>query len=378
MKFMHLSDLHLGKRLNGCSLMEDQKYILGEIIGIAEAEKPDGVLLAGDIYDKSVPGTEAVQLFDSFLFKLSGICSQIFVISGNHDSPERLAFGGRLMKESGVHLAPVYNGRISTVTMEDSYGALHVHMLPFLKPSHVRRFYPHEEMENYTDALAVALAGLPLHKEDRNILLAHQFVTGSLRAESEELYVGGTENVDACVFHEFDYVALGHIHNPQHIGRETLRYCGTPLKYSFSEAGHEKSVTMVEFLEKENIKIWKIPLIPRHDLREIKGDYMELTDRNYYEGSATEDYLHITLTDEEDILDAVGKLKVIYPNLLKLNYDNKRTRSQVRITGAEKEEKKTPLELFAEFYEQQNNQPMDEEQQKLVEALIHRIWEEEK
>lgn len=375
MRFMHLSDLHLGKRLNERSLMEDQEYILKEILRIAKEEKPDGALLAGDIYDKSVPGTEAVQLFDDFLFRLSGICGHIFVISGNHDSPERLSFGGRLMKKSGVHLAPVYDGRIPSVTLKDAYGALHVHMLPFLRPSHVQRFYPGEKTGSYTEALATALTGQPAHKEDRNILLTHQFVTGSLRAESEELYVGGAENVDACVFDDFDYVALGHLHNPQYVGRETLRYCGTPLKYSFSEAGVGKSVTMVELLEKGTVKIWEIPLIPRLDLRNIRGTYLELTARDYYEGSATKDYLHITLTDEEDIPDAAGKLRVIYPNLLKLDYDNRRTRSQAGLMETEEEREKTPLELFSEFYEKQNNQPMDEEQYRLVENLIHKIWE---
>ncbi len=377
MKFLHLSDLHLGKRVNGFSMLEDQEYILSKIIQIAETEKPDGVWIAGDIYDKSVPGAEAVQLFDHFLFQLSRFSPHIFVISGNHDSPERLAFGGRLLDKSGVHLSPVYNGKVTVETMEDAYGELHIYMLPFLKPSHVRRFYPEEEINTYTDAISTALSSLSIRASDRNILVSHQFVTGAMPSESEEISVGGTENVEAFVFDAFDYVALGHIHNPQQVMRETVRYCGTPLKYSFSEAKQEKSVTVAEFYEKGNVKIRTISLTPRHDVREIKGSYMEVTSRDFYKDCAVDDYLHITLTDEEDIPDAVGKLRVIYPNLMKLDYDNKRTRSGGQITGANRAESKTPMELFAEFYEKQNNQPVSKEQQKLVETYIRQIWEGE-
>lgn len=377
MKFIHLSDLHLGKRVNEFSMLEEQEYILSEIIHLAKEEKPDGALIAGDIYDKPVPSAEAVQLFDDFLFRLSGFCPHIFVASGNHDSPERLAFGGRLMGKGGVHLSPVYDGNIVVETMEDAYGALHIYMLPFLKPSHVRRFFPEEEINTYTDAVFAALSSLPVKTSDRNILAAHQFVTGAMRSDSEEVSVGGTENVEAFVFDSFDYVALGHLHNPQQVQRETIRYCGAPLKYSFSEAGREKSMTIAEFYEKGNVQIRTIPLIPRHDVREIRGSYMEVASRDFYKDSAADDYLHITLTDEEDIPDAIGKLRVIYPNLMRLDYDNKRTRSGNQVIGTDGVEDKTPMELFAEFYERQNNQPLNGEQQKLVEAYIQEIWEGE-
>lgn len=377
MKYIHLSDLHLGKRVNEYSMLEDQEYILKEILQITEEERPDGVLIAGDIYDKSMPGTEAVQLFDDFLYQLSRKELQVFVISGNHDSPERIAFGARLMNRSGIYLSPVYDGTVSSVTMEDIYGKVHVYMLPFLKPSHVRRFYPESEISTYTDAVRTALSQISLECSERNILLTHQFVTGASRSDSEELSVGGTDQVDASVFEGFDYVALGHIHGPQHAGQEWIRYCGTPLKYSFSEAKHEKSVTVVECLEKGNLSVRTVPLIPRRDMRVIRGTYMEVTSRDFYRDSAVEDYLHIILTDEEDIPGAVGKLRAVYPNLMKLEYDNQRTRSRAQVTGGEAAEKKNPLELFEEFYELQNNQPMGEEQRAFAKELIRKIWEGE-
>lgn len=376
MKFIHLSDLHIGKRVNEFSMLEDQKYILNQIIQIVEEEAPDGVLIAGDIYDKSVPSAEAVQLFDDFLCQLAKQKRQVFVISGNHDSPERIAFGSRLMDASGIHLSPVFQGEITPISLEDSFGKVDIFMLPFLKPAHVRRFYEEEEIESYTDALRVVIEHMKLQPEHRSILLTHQFVTGASRSESEELSVGGSDNVDASVFDSFDYVALGHIHGPQSIGRETLRYCGTPLKYSFSEARHKKSVTVVELLEKGTCRIETIPLIPKRDLRELKGTYMELTEKKNYEGTNTEDYIHITLTDEEDIPDAIGKLRVIYPNIMKLDYDNRRTRSHGDFSDLEQMEEKTPLELFSEFYEKQNNQPMNQEQREFIKELMERIWEE--
>lgn len=376
MKFIHLSDLHIGKRVNEFSMLEDQKYILNQIIQIVEEEAPDGVLIAGDIYDKSVPSAEAVQLFDDFLCQLAKQKRQVFVISGNHDSPERIAFGSRLMDASGIHLSPVFQGEITPISLEDSFGKVDIFMLPFLKPAHVRRFYEEEEIESYTDALRVVIEHMKLQPEHRSILLTHQFVTGASRSESEELSVGGSDNVDASVFDSFDYVALGHIHGPQSIGRETLRYCGTPLKYSFSEARHKKSVTVVELLEKGTCRIETIPLIPKRDLRELKGTYMELTEKKNYEGTNTEDYIHITLTDEEDIPDAIGKLRVIYPNIMKLDYDNRRTRSHGDFSDLEQIEEKTPLELFSEFYEKQNNQPMNQEQREFIKELMERIWEE--
>lgn len=376
MKFIHLSDLHLGKRVNEFSMIGDQKYILGQIFHIIEGERPDGVLIAGDIYDRSVPSVEAVGLFDDFLRKLAQEHVQVFVISGNHDSPERLAFAAGLIEHSGIHIAPVYDGTVRPVSLKDGYGTVNIYMLSFIRPAHVRSIFPDEDIDSYTAAVRAAVAHMDIRREERNILLTHQFVTGAVRTESEEISVGGSDNVDASVFDAFDYVALGHIHGPQHVGRESIRYCGTPLKYSFSEAKHCKSVTVLDLGEKGEIEIRTRELVPLHDMRELRGTYGELTDKRNYEGTAVDDYLHITLTDEEDILDAVGKLRVIYPALMKLDYDNKRTRENREIVGGQEMEEKTPLELIRDFYEQQNNQPMNGEQEAFVAGMVEKIWEE--
>lgn len=381
MKLIHLSDLHLGKRVNGYSMLEDQDYILKELLSIIIAQSPDAVLIAGDIYDKPVPPAEAVRLFDDFLVQLSRLNVQVFVISGNHDSPERIAFGSRLMDASGIHLSPVCQGTIEPISMTDPYGTVDFYMLPFIKPAHVRRFYEEESesIESYTDAMQIVIDHLPINAKHRNVLLTHQFVTGSLRAESEELSIGGSDNIDASVFAPFDYVALGHLHTPQNCGNTgRIRYCGTPLKYSFSEARDTKSVTVAELFEKGTLNIRTIPLTPLHDLTEIKGTYDTVTSRSFYENTCwQEDYTHITLTDEEDIPDAIGKLRAIYHRLMKLDYDNKRTRSNTEITADLDVEQKTPIQLFSDFYELQNNQPLTETQTTFLNELIEHIWEDE-
>ncbi len=374
MKFIHLSDLHIGKRVNEFSMLEDQKYILRVILGIIDDEKPDGILIAGDVYDKSVPSADAVQVLDDFLFRLAERKLPTFIISGNHDSAERLSFGGRLMDMSGIHLSPIYDGTVTPLTLTDEHGKVNIYMLPFLKPVNVKRFFPDNGIESYTDAIETVITDMNIDENERNIIIAHQFVTGASRSESEDLSVGGTDNVDVTVFDSFDYVALGHIHGPQKMTRETVRYCGTPLKYSFSEAKHKKSVTIVEMGEKGCTEIRTIPLTPLHDMREIKGRYEEIVLRENYEGTNTEDYMHITLKDEEDIPDVMSRLRVIYPNIMKLDYDNKRTRNTLSAGIAENIEKKSPITLFSEFYENQNGQPMSEAQTAFIENLIEEIW----
>lgn len=376
MRFIHLSDLHLGKRVNGFSLIEDQRYILGQILRIVERECPDGVLIAGDIYDRAVPSVEAIGLFDGFLKKLADAHVQVFVISGNHDSPERLAFASELLEHSGIHIAPVYRGEVRPVSLRDDYGMVNIYMLPFIRPAHIRSIFPEEEAATYTDAVRTAVAHMDIREGERNILVTHQFVTGAVRSESEEITVGGSDNVDAAVFEAFDYVALGHIHGPQHVGRESIRYCGTPLKYSFSEVKHHKSVTIVELGEKGDLGIRTEGLVPLHDMRKLRGTYGELTDKRNYEDTAVEDHIHITLTDEEDVLDAMEKLRVIYPNLMRLDHDNERTRENREIAGGEEVEDKTPLGVIQDFYEQQNDHPMSAEQTAFVKGAIEKIWEE--
>ena len=375
MKLIHLSDLHLGKRVNEVSLIEDQEYILHQILRIIKEENADAVLLSGDIYDKSVPSAEAVTLFDEFLSRLAQLKVQVLAISGNHDSPERLAFGNRLMEGAGIHMSPVYNGEVAPIVLSDPHGEVCFWLLPFVKPAHVKRYYPDAGIETYTDACRVAVEKMGIDTSKRNVLLTHQFVTGATTCESEEISVGGSDNVDAAVFEAFDYVALGHIHGPQNIGSNRIRYCGTPLKYSFSEANHYKSVTVVELGAKGKLELHTAPLIPRHDMRVVRGSFAEVTDKAFYEDTATEDYLQVILTDEEDVPEAIGKLRIIYPNIMKLTYDNTRTRTNQLIDGAEDVERKSPLRLFGELYEQQNNQPMSDRQEDFVRNLIEAIWE---
>ena len=378
MKIMHLSDLHLGKRVNEFSMLEDQEYILTKIVNIIDEQLPEAIIIAGDVYDKALPSAEAVELFDDFLVRLSKRNSKVFVISGNHDSAERIAFGGRLMDKSGIYMSPVYNGHIEPIALGDDFGNVNFYLLPFVKPSNVRRFYPDNEIATYTDAIKVSVENMNIDQSERNILVTHQFVTGAMRTESEDISVGGTDNVDVSVLDGFDYVALGHIHRAQKCGREYVRYSGTPLKYSFSEAKDVKTVTVVEMKEKGSVELSFIPLTPKRDLVEIKGSYNELTLKSFYEGTSyDDDYMHITLTDEEDIPDVLTKLRVIYKNIMKLDYDNLRTRHTAEINGATDVAAKSPLEHFGEFYEQQNGQAMSDEQVEFMTDIIEQIWRNE-
>lgn len=372
MKFIHLSDLHLGKRIMDRSMIEDQRYILGEILDIIVGEKPDAVFIAGDIYDKAVPSAEAVGLFDEFLVKLAELETQVFVISGNHDSPERIAFGGRLMDRSGVHLSPVYDGKVQRTVMEDCYGKINIFMLPFIRPAAVRSLLPERETVTYTDAVSAAIQEMHVNEEERNILITHQFVTGAVICDSEEHSVGGSDNVAASVFSPFDYVALGHIHSPQWVSRESIRYCGTPLKYSLSELKHQKSVTVVNMGEKGSVAISTVPLTPMRDMYSIKGTFDELMSA----GAADDDarrrgYMYITLTDEENIPDAIGRLRTLYSNILRIDYDNSRTRLAEGAVQAV--QRKNSLEYFEEFFEQRNGRTMSQQQREFVISLLQEL-----
>lgn len=377
MKIIHLADLHIGKRVNEFSMIDDQKYILNQILEIIDKEKPDAVIIAGDVYDKQVPSIEAVELLDSFISDISKRKTTTFIISGNHDSAERLAFGSSLMAMGKIYISPVYNGKISKYTLKNDFGSANFYLLPFVKPNHVKRFFPDEKIESYTDAIRVVVDNLKLDTSEINILIAHQFVTGASRTESEEISVGGLDNVDASVFEDFDYVALGHIHRPQKIGTERIRYCGTPLKYSFSEVNDTKSVSIIEINSKEDFNLRTIPLVPKRDMRKIRGTYEELITKTSYENTNTDDYIHVTLTDEFNVVDAIQKLRVIYKNIMKLEYDNMRTRESRKINLDDMViENKNPLEIFSEFYKLQNNKEMDDEQKEIIKKIMEEVWEE--
>lgn len=376
MKFAHIADLHLGKRVHNFSMLEEQKYILKEMLEIFRKEQIDGVLIAGDVYDKTVPCAEAVQLFDSFLTSLAKEKISVYMISGNHDCAQRLSFGASLLINSDVYITKAYDGNIRKITAEDRFGRIHIYLLPFIKPAQVRYALQTEEIATSQEAVKAVLKEIQTEEKERNILVAHQFVTGALKSDSEEVFVGGTDQVDGALFDRFDYVALGHIHRAQKVGRETLRYSGTPMKYSFSEADQKKSVTIVECLEKGNIQIYTVPLLPKHDMRKIKGTYMEVTSAKAYTQENRKDYIQVTLTEEEDIPQAMEKLRCVYPNLMRLEYDNKRTRQNQQIQTVQQQENKSELELFEEFYKLVNNETMRAEQEAFCEKLIRKLKEE--
>lgn len=378
---MHLADLHLGKRVNGFSMMEDQEYILNRILEIMEEEKPDGLLIAGDVYDKTIPPAEAVRLMDDFLTAVAAKHVPVFLISGNHDSAERVAFGHQLMQGSGIWISPVYDGTIRHHTLEDRWGEVNIYLIPFLRPSVVRSFFPDVEIEDYTDALRTIIEDLQVDTSRRNVVLAHQFVTaaGALpeTCDSEQLSVGGLDRVDGSVFSPFDYTALGHLHGPQRVGSETIRYAGSPLKYSFSELHQKKSVTVAELRAKGETEIRQIPLQPRREMIELRGTFEEILEEARKKGGLQTDYYHMILTDETDVVDALSRLREYYPNIMLLDYDNRRTRSQKEVEQLDRVEERTPGELFAALYEQQNGQEMDSDRKEYLDGLIREIWEEQ-
>lgn len=371
MKFLHLSDLHIGKKVNDYSLLNDQKCVLEQIVDAVALEKPDAILVSGDVYDKSVPSAEAVQLLDDFLTRLSEMRQKVFVISGNHDSAERIAFGSEIMKHSGIYFSPVYNGSIEPIALNDEFGVVNIFMLPFIRPANVRACLEIEGALSYTEAVHVAIENMNVDTSVRNVLMAHQFVTGAERCDSEEV-IGGLDNVDADVFDCFDYVALGHLHRPQNV-TDKIRYCGTPLKYSISELNDEKSVSVVELGRKGELVLREIPLVPLRNWQDLRGKYADLLVKS----ASTNDFVRITLTDEDEILNAYANLRNIYPNILSFAYDNRRTRAQGTAGSVSQLQHKTPMQLFTEFYKQQNNSDLSEKQIEYVQSIINEIWEDE-
>lgn len=378
MKLIHLADLHIGKRVNEISMIEDQRYILKQVLECVAEEQPDGILIAGDIYDRMVPSVEAVQLLDTFLTELSNQKVPVYLISGNHDSAERVSFGAKLLTKSQIYMATQYQGKMEKVTMQDAYGRVNLYLLPFLKPAQVRAVWKEEAegISTYQDAIDFVMAKEEINPEERNVLVTHQFVAGAQTCDSEERSIGGLDQIAATSYQVFDYVALGHLHGPQQVSRKTIRYAGTLLKYSFSEIHHKKSITIVELREKGQVEVRQRPVHPLHDMRQLRGNYEELVKRENYENTDTEDYLRIILSDEEDIYDAVGKLRVIYPNLMRLEYDNTRTRKRQTIGETEPVEKKMPIDFMEELYQIQNNKAMSLEQRNYMKKMMETIWEE--
>lgn len=377
MKILHTSDLHIGKRVKEFSMLDEQRFILNQILTTAETEQPDAIILAGDIYDKSVPSAEAVSLFDDFLVSLARLGKSIFIISGNHDSPERISFASRIMQSSKIYLSPVYDGTIRPVILPDGESEVAFYLLPFIKPSVVLHYADEgTDIKTYDDAMRYVVSKMDIDKSRRNILIAHQYVTGAERSESEDMVIGGLDNVDASVFAPFDYVALGHLHRPQYCGRETIRYSGSPLKYSFSEVFDKKSVTIIEINAGQAPVVTEHALTPLHEWYALRGTYDELTARDYYDGKGYQEaYVSITLTDEDDIPDGMRKLRTIYHRLMELSYDNKRTRAGMTNIGKPMNVNElNPIELFGELFEKQNAQPLTDRQRQYVNSLIDQVF----
>lgn len=380
MKLMHLSDLHLGKLVLEQSMIDDQKYILNQIIEIVKKEKVDIVLIAGDVYDKSIPTIEAVNLFSNFLTKLYKLKVLVFVISGNHDSKDRLSFGNELFVDNGIYIEGIFNGNLRCETINDKYGKLNIYMLPFIKPVEIKRFYPDEIIDTYEDAIKCILKHSSINKSERNIIMVHQFVTSLgedvIRSDSESISLGGIDNIDVTLFKDFDYVAMGHIHGPQKVGRETARYSGSPLKYSFSEVNQKKSVCIIEFNSKEDINISKIPLIPIRDMRVIKGPFDKLISKEIVNLENKNDYLDVVLTDDDYIINAIGKLRKFYPNILKLEYENKISSNEVLDNIDIDKSNMSPIDLFSEFYKMQNGIELPAKKKKIIEEVIKEVSDE--
>ena len=375
MRFLHTADLHLGKVLNNISLLEDQAFALDQICAYAQSENVDGVLISGDVYQKSAPQAEAMTLFDSFVTRLSRMGKKVFIISGNHDSDRRISYFSSLLESSNVYVSPLFEGALTSIELSDEWGKLYVQLLPFVKPLGVKALFPNEKIGGYEDALKVIFAHSPIDTGARNVLLCHQLVTGAERSDSEDVTVGTVENVSPSLFDGFDYVALGHIHKPQRAGRETLRYAGSPLKYSFSEANHQKSVSLVDIGKKGDVKVTLLPLSPKHEMRLVRGTFEELLAL-----PRSEDYVWATVTDENPVPDAKQLLYInVFPNLMRYTVENSRISQTRDVTAEDIGESESPVELFKEFYRfQRNNCEPTPEQIALIEKLWEEIKEEDK
>lgn len=377
MKFFHLGDLHIGKNVNGFSMLSDQRYVLEQVCTAAAQERPEAVLLAGDIYDRPVPTGEAVALFDWFLTELAALHIPCLAVAGNHDSGVRLSFAGQLLRQNEVYLVGTVTEQLIHVPFRREGLTVEIWMLPFLRPAEVAVLFPEEEICSYDDAVRAVLSRQRLEPGVCHLLLAHQFVTRGgkepLRSESETVTVGGLDNVDSAVFDGFAYVALGHLHGPQSVG-ECCRYAGSPLSYSFSELHQKKGITVVQVEPGEQIAVSQIPLKPLHPMREIRGPLNALLAPEIAAQGDSEDYLHVTLTDEQEPENANSRLRAVYPNLMKLDFDNSRTRQEgLLLCPGEAMEQPSLEALFADFYQRQNGRALEPLGQKLVEEALRAV-----
>jgi exonuclease SbcD len=382
MRFLHLSDLHIGKSVNGFSMIAEQKNTFAQIIELIKIECPTAVIIAGDVYDRAIPGVEAVRVFDDFLTGLAGTDVTVLLISGNHDSPERINYASRLLTDKHLYFYGAFDGAVRKVILSDEHGEVNFWLLPFVKPATARGMFGDKEIESYDDIIAAAIEAADIDYTARNVLVSHQFYTKSgvspIRSESELNPVGGLDAVDAGIIENFDYIALGHLHGGQAVGSEHIRYCGSPVKYSFSEWRQEKSVTLVDIGEKGSLAIKPRPIVPIHDMREIKGRIDTLMSGDVSRLADKEDYLRVILTDEDEIIDPIGKLRSVYTNIMSLDFENSRTNIDATAitTNMETMEKLSAYELFGEFFLEVQGSTMTQEQAEIVRELLERPDEE--
>ncbi len=362
MRFLHLSDLHIGRRLNGISLLDDQSAVLMQ--AQAMAADCDAVLLAGDLYDKAQPSAEAIRLMSDFLVALRRLGRPVFAVSGNHDSAEQVAYCRELLGECGVFLAPAYDGALHSHVLNDAYGEVHIWLMPFLRPASVRPYAP--EVHSYEDAVRQALLTAQLAPEARHVLVAHQYVSGAETCASETRLLGGVDEVSASLFEGFDYVALGHLHSPQRLLGGRVRYAGSPLKYSLSEEKQRKAALVVELGAKGDLRVEERPFTPLHDLRTAKGLLRDLAAPE----NASEDYVYALLTDQSALADPIGALRMVYPNLIGMRVEGAGGAAEWSPEGGVDVEQTSPLEHFAAFYELQNDVPPDERRMAAMKQVI--------
>ncbi len=377
MRILHTSDLHLGKKVHEYSMIEDQSFILDQILAYVKNQEADALIISGDIYDKSLPSEAAINLLNDFLTRLSEMDLPVYIIPGNHDSADRLSFGNWLMAKSSVYIQGPYRGKIKPHYLNDEYGKLAIYSLPYIRPSAIKSFFPDRQIDSYEDAVRLCIGAMGIDKNIRNIILAHQFVSGASRTDSEILSLGGTDSIPSSLFKDFDYVGLGHIHRPQKMASDYIRYSGSPLKYSISEQNDKKSLVQIDLFEKGSTQIYLLPLKPLRDLREIRGKYDQIILKKNYENTDTNDYVHIVLEDQLEVPNAMANLSLVYPYILKLDYDNLRSRTESNVKSLSAIEKRSEMDLLKDFYLAQNGSPMSAYQENLSLSIFKEIREEE-
>ncbi len=385
MKIIHTGDWHIGKIVNDFSMLEDQKYILEQLISVVEQEKPDALIIAGDIFDRSIPPVEAVELVDQVFYRLlMEMQVPILAVAGNHDSAERLSFANRILTNNGLHIQGTFDGNVPCISLEDSFGTVNFYLVPYTDPRNVRHIYKDEQISTHDQAAKriIEKIGHAFDTRQRNVMVTHGYITrlgepAECISDSERpLSIGGTDFVSSEHFSIFNYTALGHLHAPQKAGYDNVRYSGSLLKYSFSEVNHKKGITVAELDQKGNTSVRHIELIPRRDMRIIKGPVNELVSPEVYKSANTEDYIHAIITDRGELIDPMSKLRAVYPNVMGLSREGGSLREGSKTSASQGYKSKSKLELFREFYNSIQGEALGEEAEKVITRIIGEVEKE--